>query len=184
MNTAILNAIKVAAVVFVAIWLYGLAADKYYQHQYGRYEARVIEYAQKQEARADSLKAWADSLSNERSREVAAVTERVRYVKTYIADVAPPVTPSDSLRDRIIAAQDSIITDLQSALSKSMEVEAALRGALQASEARGDSLLAFIRKPKPKPSKWSIGVSGGPKCITADGVQSWCVVAGVSYKVL
>jgi hypothetical protein len=177
------NVVKLLLWSIALIWLAQQGTAVLADRHYAKHEQRVLDFARRQEVKADSLQEIADSLSNERD-SIAVVTQvRTVYVREQIAALPPAVTPSDTLRDAVIALQDSIITDQRKAIDAGLQIEAALRGALAASDERGDSLLAFIQKPKSKPSKMSIGVTAGP-CVSEHGTSKLCVTAGVNWKIL
>ena len=143
------------------IWLAQQSTAILADRHYAKHERRVIEFAKRKELLADSLQAVADSLANERDSVVVVTKVRTEYIRQQVNSLPPAVTPSDSARDRIIAVQDSIITDQQIAIDAGREIEAKLRGALDAATVRGDSLLALVQAPKRKQSRIGLGVFTG-----------------------
>jgi hypothetical protein len=175
MNKTVLNAMKVAALVLLAMWITSVAANNMSERTYAKHERRVLEFAQRKELEADSLRAVADSLRPLADSIITVQRVRTVYIRQSVEALPPAVTPSDTARDQIIAAQDSVITGLNEAVDKMREAEAVLRGALVRSDERGDSLQAHILRPKKKPSRIHLNVTCG-ESVTLLGTSPGCTL--------
>jgi hypothetical protein len=182
MNRSVFNALKIAGLVLVAMWLASQLAFDMSERTYSKHERRVLEFAQRKEIVADSALALADSVIRQRDSIQAASHEKQKTIVKRIETVREVSRP-DPARDSIIDDQQEVITDLNRALRFGQQAEAELRRASNAWKARGDSLEAFIQKPRPKPSRLSVGVTVGP-CVHEEGVSKVCVTAGASWRVL
>jgi hypothetical protein len=178
---SVANVVQLALWSLVLIWLSTTSIAKLAERYYGKAEQRVLTYAESQRVRANHAEQRADSLANARSVKVAETRVRTVYVQQQAKALPPAVTPSDTARDAIISQQNALIVDLNDAIDTGLQVEAALRGALKAESARGDSLLAFIQRPKPKASRVVLGVFVGP-CMSEQGASRVCVGAGIGIK--
>ena len=174
---AIPRAVPIALLLGLAIHVTRCATEIAADKEVGR----VIAIADSLKAQRDSLVAVADSLKPLADSIITVQSVKTVYVRQAIEALPPAETPSDSARDRIIATQDTIITDLNVAIGKMREAEASLRGALSLSDERGDSLQAFILRPKKKPSRVALAVFGG-ECVYAGGAGP-CIGVGVSYRI-
>lgn len=186
MNKSVFNALKVAAVVLVACWLVSNAAFSIAERNYSKHEQRTLEFAKRKEAEADSLKALADSASRQRDSLAVVAAEKQKTITKRIETIRlVPVPPEavllvDTL-NAIIDDQQEVIAAQKRALDMGRDIEAKLRRALLASDARGDSLVALVQAPRKKPSRWALAVFAG-QCVS--GIKTGpCVGAGVSYRI-
>jgi hypothetical protein len=181
MNKTLLNAMKVAALVLLAMWITSVASNNMSERTYAKHERRVLEFARRKQIERDSAVAVADSLKPLADSIVTVERVRTIYVRQAVEALPPAVTPSDTARDQIIAAQDSIIVGLNVAVDKMREAEAALRGALVRSDERGDSLQAHILRPRKKPSRLALAAFGG-QCVGMNGTGP-CIGVGLSWRI-
>ena len=190
-NKLIIRGIVLAFSLLFLWWVFSSIAFGIAERNYSRGEKRVLEFAKRKEVYADSLEAAADSLRAQRDSALAATTVRVEYIKTYIKTLPQPDSACNAScaeaiakRDTVIAVQDSLITTQQDLLKASQEIEAKLRGALASQTMRGDSLAAWMARPKPKPSRWSIGFTCGEGIhVATPSIGPGCVF-GLSYKLI
>jgi hypothetical protein len=180
-NKTLLNAMKIAALVLLAMWITSVAANNMSERTYAKHEKRVLEFARRKEMQADSLQAVADSLRPLADSIITVQRVKTVYIRQAVELLTPPVTSGDTARDYIIAAQDSVIVGLNEAVDKMREAEAALRGALQRSDERGDSLQAHILRPKKKPSRLALAAFGG-QCVGQNGTGP-CMGVGLSWRI-
>lgn len=191
MNRSVFNALKVAAVVLVACWLVSNAAFGIAERNYSKHEQRTLDFAKRKEQLADSLVAANVSLARQRdslavvaAEKQKTITKRIEAVR--LVPVPPEALPLVDTLNAIIDDQQEVIATQKRALDMGRDVEAKLRRALVASDARGDSLQAFIEKPKPKPRRWGLTVGGGA-CIGVNGTQVYngpCLNVGISWRIL
>lgn len=189
MNRSILNAMKIAALVLFAMWATSTATEKMADKVYAKHEKRVLEFAHRKEVLADSLQEIADSLSFERDSLAIVANMRHAPLPARIAAVRElPVRDTAIVAElnAIIDVQEVVIADQKQAIAQSIQIEAKLRGSITHLEEANDSLVAQINRPKPKPSRWSIGATAG-MCVGVNGTQAYngpCISFGVSWKVL
>lgn len=186
MNKALLNAMCWAAVVLLAMWATSHVVSSMSERTYQKHEKRVLEFAKRKEQQADSLTAFADSLAKQRDSLAVVAAEKVRVVRERIESIRLVSVP-DTCKS-VVAAYDSVVTDQQEiigglnwALRQSQEIEAKLRQSNRMLDERGDSLQAHILRPKPKPSRLSLGLFAG-QCASTLGTSP-CVGVGVSYRI-
>jgi hypothetical protein len=177
------NVVKLTLFALVLIWLATSGTARLAEYQASKVEKRLLEYGERERQRANEAEAKADSMARGRDSIVVVTKLRTVYVRQQIQALPPAITPSDTLRDAVIATQDSIITDQRKALDAGVQIEAALRGALSASNARGDSLLALIQRPRRAPSKLGVSAVVGP-CVTEMGTSKLCASVGIAWKIL
>jgi hypothetical protein len=180
-NKTLLNAMKIAGLVLLAMWITSVAANNMSERTYAKHEKRVLEFAHRKELEADSLRAVADSLKPLADSIITVQRVKTVYIRQAVEALPPAVTPSDTARDKVIASQDSVITGLNEAVDKMREAEAALRGALVRSDERGDSLQAHILRPKKKPSRLALAAFGG-QCVGMNGTGP-CIGVGLSWRI-
>jgi hypothetical protein len=180
MNRSVFNALKVAGLVLVAMWLTSQLAFDMSERTYSKHEQRVLEFAQRKEILADSLQAAADSVAKQRDSLAIVAHEKQKTIIKRIETVRE-VSKPDPARDSIIDDQQNAITDLNRALRFGQQAEADLRRASNAWKARGDSLEALVRTPRKRPSRLSVGVYAGP-CVSEIGVSRVCAGVGVGWK--
>jgi uncharacterized coiled-coil protein SlyX len=186
MNKALLNAIKVAALVLLAMWITSVAANNMSERTYAKHEKRVLEFARRKEMQADSLTAYADSVARQRDSLAVVASEKQKVVTKRIETVRLVQIPDTcqslvAQYDSIVVEQQDIIGNLNWALRDSRTVEQKLRESNRLLDERGDSLQAHILRPKKKPSRLALAAFGG-QCVGMNGTGP-CIGVGLSWRI-
>jgi hypothetical protein len=187
-NRSVLNAMKVAAVVLVACWLVSNATSSIAERTYSKHEKRVLEFAKRKEQQADSLESLADALARQRDSLAVVASEKQKTIIKRIESAREVPVPAEAkplvdTLNAIIDDQNELLVIQGREVKLGREIEAKLRGALSASNMRGDSLLYLVNLPKPKAPRASVGIFVGP-CATQTGAYPFCAGVGVSWRIL
>jgi hypothetical protein len=191
MNRSVLNAMLWAGVVLVAMALASKAAFHMSELTYSKHEKRVLEFAKRKELEAD-LRTWeAEQLMRQRDSLAVVASEKQKTITRRIESVREVPVPAEAkplvdTLNAIIDDQNELLVIQGTEIRQGREIEAKLRGALSASNARGDTLQAFIERPQPKPRRWGLTVGAG-HCVGTNGTQVYngpCLNVSVSWRII
>jgi hypothetical protein len=177
-----------ALVVGCAIFATRCATEQVAEHQANKERDRILTHADSLKQESDSLRVLADSLTPLRNLLDKLTTEKQKTITRRIASVRDVPVPADAkplvdTLNAIIDDQTAVIAAKDEVIRQDREIEAKLRGALDASNMRGDSLLYLTSLPRPKAPRASVGIFVGP-CVTQTGAFPFCAGVGVSWRIL